>query len=376
MIAALAAWLIPLAIISVMVARRPLHRSATETANQAAEDWWARKDLYQGHLGMNYLPQFAIVFSPFWAVPGRAPGDILWRVFSTAVLLYGIWRLTRNVFGEGCGRAFFLVSAISLWPCLSSMRNGQANELLSALLVVSTALILEKRWWPAACIIAFSIIIKPLGIVMLGLAVFVYRPLIVPCIIAVLAVALSPFLFGPPDYVWNQYVFLVDNLKDCATVTEHRFADINGIFRTLGHGLPNDVSLVLRPLAGLVVLGLWLFGARRTEEPFRALMFLALSSAYIVVFNPMTEANSYVIVGPAMGIMAVYLGSREKRVGLGWAVAVMVLTIGLLPEPLRRLTPNFSLWWHPTMAILFAGVVFYRAFGVGGKPGNSVINEP
>ena len=43
-------------------------------------------------------------------------------------------------------------------------------------------------------------------------------------------------------------------------------------------------------------------------------------------------------------------------------IALLVLSIGLLPEPLRRLMPNFALWWNPTAAAVFAGLVIYRAF--------------
>ena len=54
-----------------------------------------------------------------------------------------------------------------------------------------------------------------------------------------------------------------------------------------------------------MALGLWLMEARRLGEPFRAMFLLALSTSYLMLFNPMNESNSYVILAPALGLWAV-----------------------------------------------------------------------
>ena len=120
--------------------------------------------------------------------------------------------------------------------------------------------------------------------------------------------------------------------------------------------------MVGRPLAGARPLGLWRVGGRRNTEPLRALLLLSLASVYLMLFNPMTEANSYIILAPAMAAVAVYLSDYDGRRRLGTFIAVMTLSLGLLPEPLRHFWPKFPLWWFPTMAALFGVLIVYRAF--------------
>lgn len=68
LIAAVLLWVVPMLVVGVMVALRPRHRTVTlDSYHVAAGNWWVGKDLYFGPGGMNYLPQFAILFSPFTA---------------------------------------------------------------------------------------------------------------------------------------------------------------------------------------------------------------------------------------------------------------------------------------------------------------------
>jgi len=90
----------------------------------------------------------------------------------------------------------------------------------------------------------------------------------------------------------------------------------------------------------------------------RGMLLYALVTSYLMVFNPMTEANSYVILAPAMGCWAAWaLGDGEKRTA-GWVIAGMALSMGLLPNLLRPFFGNsFALFWHPMMAIVFVVIV-------------------
>ena len=79
-----ALWLAPLVVVCVMVARDSSKRSVTPVFHLAAERWRARGDLYADPRGYHYLPQFALLFAPFHALPAPA-GDILWRSLSVAL---------------------------------------------------------------------------------------------------------------------------------------------------------------------------------------------------------------------------------------------------------------------------------------------------
>ena len=172
-----------------------------------------------------------------------------------------------------------------------------------------------------------------------------------------------PFLFGPPHYVWSQYLASLENLRTCSEVTEHRFADLNGLLRTLGIPLSGTASLAARALAGALVMGVCWTASRREAEPLRSLVWLSATAGYLMEFNPMTEANSYVILAPVLGLMAWRFMSLGKT-RLGWLLAGMALTMGLLPNLLRPFLGNyFALAWHPAMTVGFLSVMVWQVFG-------------
>ena len=214
----------------------------------------------------------------------------------------------------------------------------------------SSSFLIDYEWW------------REMGQLDTWYSLNTYRYL--PRVLAgLVAFAVFPFLFANPQYVSDQHQAMIDNLRACAVVTEHRFADINGILRSLGTPLPERASQLLRVLAGGVTLGLWWLGARRVTEPLRGLFLLALTTGYLMLFNPMNEVNSYVIFAPALAAFAAYCLSAEGTRRAGWAVVFMAFTMGALPELLRKFCGNsFALWWHPTMTLMFLALMVWRVF--------------
>jgi hypothetical protein len=147
----------------------------------------------------------------------------------------------------------------------------------------------------------------------------------------------------------EQHRAFVANLRVCSGVTEHRFADLNGMFRTFGLALPSALSLAVRVVAGAATALVW-WCARRMEEPQRALWFHLLATTYLMVFNPMTETNSYVVVVPALALWA----ERALPRPAGWVLAGIVVAMSVL-SPTRS---PFKLFWYPAMTMVFFGLVY------------------
>ena len=84
-------WLAPFLVVAVVVALDPLAHTVMPTYHQSSADWWARKDIYVGAGGLHYLPQFAVLFTPFYLLPVPA-GDVAWLLCGTVLLATGIWR--------------------------------------------------------------------------------------------------------------------------------------------------------------------------------------------------------------------------------------------------------------------------------------------
>jgi len=349
-------WVIPMVVLTLLVALQPLNHSVSMSYHGATAHWWAGEDIYVGPAGMNYLPHFVILYSPFHFLP-LPLGEVLWRCCAAAALGSGLWYLVRAIFRFDPERPFLIATLVTMPLCLLSLRNGNANAQFGAVVLWSVVAVLNERWWPAAALMVLATAVKPLGIVLILLAPLYYAPLRWRLPLALVGLALFPFLFGRPAYVWAQHREAWHNLQACALVTENRFADINGLLRTAGTQFNTETSKLVRVLAGGLTAVLWCWGAPRLRRAWAGLWFYALATAYLMLFNPMNEANSYVILAPALGVWAaLFLCDSEETTkrSFGWTLLVMGLTMGLLPNLVHHWFGSyFSLFWHPFMTILF-----------------------
>lgn len=346
-------WVIASVVITILVAKDPGSRTVVPLYHDAVSHWLSGESLYQGPSGMNYFPHFALLFAPFHAL-GSPLGDIAWRWASAAVLLWGMWRMARVLFAADRSTAFSWIAILSLPLALPAIRNGQTNALLAGVLLHAAAALAMRRWWQGAVLLSLGIVVKPLGIVAALLAPVVYKQIRWRLIEAMLVVALLAAVVGTIDYILWMQGAAINNLRSCSVVIDNRFADFQGILRALGIEVDASIAVALRALAALAALGLWTFRSGRLDEATRALWLLTVVTAYLMLFNPMNESNSYVIIAPVMAAWGVRFISEAPSRTLGWVVIAMVLSMGLLKEPLRPLFGNqFALVWHPTMTIAF-----------------------
>jgi hypothetical protein len=349
----LALWLLPLVVVGVMVARDPSRRSVTPVFHLASERWWARSDLYSDPRGYHYLPQFALLFAPFHALP-KPLGDLLWRCLSVGLVLWGLAAFLRRTALSEPGRRFLVACALALAPCLGAVRNGQTNLAFAGLcMLLAASLAAERPFTAALCLVAL-VALKPLGHVFVLLAPWVYRKVLAPLAVGLAAFAALPYAAAPAAYASAQYRNAWGHLSGWSVTTESRFADLTALLRTAGWTLSAPASLAVRAAAGLVTLLLWWRAASRTREPWRALTLVLLGTIYLMLFNPMTEKNSYAIVAPAFAVAAaVFLELPETR-RAGNVLAFVLVSVGVLPELLWRVTRDFGLWWDPLTVLAVA----------------------
>jgi alpha-1,2-mannosyltransferase len=349
-------WLLPLLVVAVLVVRDPASRSVTPTFHLAVSRWWARQPLYSDPRGFHYLPQFVLLFAPFHAPPAPI-GDLLWRALSVGAVLGGLRSLLRREAIADPARAFFWAAALSLGPCLGAVRNGQTNLIFGGLLLVLAVLLAERRWRAAAACLVILCAVKPFGIVFVMLAPFVYPRLARPLAAGVALFLLAPFLVAPAGYAAAQCAGAVAHIVGWAGTTENRFADLAGLFRAAGVELPVAIWTAIRTLAALATLGVWVAAGRRVAEPARALGLGLIGGIYLMLFNPMTEKNTYAVIAPALSVAAVVMLSRKPTVVPGRIVALALVSIGIFPEIFRRFDPNLGLWWDPLALCAAAGAL-------------------
>lgn len=330
------------------------HRNVTPDYHTAVRKWMAGELVFGS---FHYFPQFIFMFFPFHILPTPL-GDVAWRLLSSGLLAWGLWRLISLVDSRrNTSQLFFFATLIVLVPSFDALRNGQANVIFAAFTIHAAYSLAQSRWNAAAAWLLLALVAKPLGLVMILLAVLVYRDLIWRLAIGLVLFLAFPFVFGRAAYVWSQYSESMHHLRELSVITENRFADLNGLLRKLGIGLTGAVSRVVRLAAGALTAVVGWLGARRLHQPEQACFLLALATTYLMLFNPMTEENSYVIVLPALAYYALRLLLIEGRRFLGWGLIIGGVSTGLLPEPLRKVIPDFGLWWRPIIMLFFGGIL-------------------
>ena len=197
---------------------------------------------------------------------------------------------------------------------------------------------------------------------MILLAILIYRTLIWRLFLGAVIFFIFPFLLAAPDYVLSQYADALRHFSVLSHFGANRYADLNGLLKMFGIDFSGSVSPIVRSCAGLLAALLWLYGARRTSGPVRVWFLLAVTTIYIMLFNPMTETNSYVIVAPIMALYAVRFLIIERRYASGWWISGMGISIGLFPEMFRRVDPTFGTWWPPLMMLFFGLILVSMIF--------------
>ncbi len=356
--AAWVAWTIVFLGFTVVTFAKPDFRSVTSAYRSASHNWLAGRDIYPQREGeMNYLPQFAALFSPFAMLPKRL-GDTLWRGLQMAVFVTAIRRLA-TVARRGGVDLFPLASFLVLPAALSSIMNGQSNLLLAGAMAHAAVECVNDKRLPAVAWLMAGVVAKPIAIVM-ALLLAATDVAMLPWLIGGATItAVLPWLFDSWSTVAETYGSWFQQMVLIAPSSEPRFEDIAGLVRVLNVHPDPALLFWLRLAAGGATLLVWWLGSRRLAEPARAFTLLGLSAGYLMLFNPRTESNSYVILAPILAVVA----ARALAVGgswTNWLPAGMALALGNASMG-NPIWPWTKLWLKPVVALVFMGYLCYES---------------
>ena len=344
---------------SILLKQDPSARSVTPEYHRAAELWWQSRTMYtEGVHGFLYLPQAAILYSPF-AFLRPMLEEVLWRMVGIALLAHGVARLCTHLFGPRWSTAYFIASALTIVSALGSAANGQTNLHMAGLFALAAADLMSKRWWRVALWLMLALACKPTAVVMILLVGAIYlRHMGWRLAIALLALAALPFLHPHPGYVADQYRECFAKMTAAAAPPD-LFQDIRGLLASFGMRPSEDVLRVVRVCAAAATLILCWLASRRFAEPARAMFLLTFGAIYLVLFNPRTEGLSYVILGVPVALWAAreLLDARWPR---DWRVAsgVFLVAFCLSMQFSTQITGGEKNYWvRPLGAALFAALV-------------------
>ena len=346
-------WVLFALIVGIVVGARPDKRTVTPEYRQASEKWWAGKespyDMSQG--GYLYLPQEAILYTPYQILPKRI-GEPLWRWTGLALLAAGLWRLSGLASRADRNRLFLAATILVIPAALSSASNGQVNLPLAGLLLLAVADLARARWNTATLWLLLAVMLKPIALAPALLAAACYAPLRLRLAAGFLLCLAAAWIHPDPAYVTGEYRHFWEKLLLAGQPAQNTFSDFFGMLWHWGfHPAPAAISL-LRAAAAAVALicSLRLMRMFRGEHLLQAFGVMLLAAIYLMLFNPRTEENSYVILAGFTALMAGgAILADAGRAALLMTLFCLALAVECYGYPIFPLT---KIWFKP-LATLF-----------------------
>jgi hypothetical protein len=346
---AVAVWLLVVVIVCVRGIVQPEMHSLYPTYARAGGEWLQRGIVYHAQWAApydqyRYSPLVTVCLVPFHLLPS-ALGSVLWRVLNALVFLTGLgWWLRTAAPRKLSASQQAILFLLSVPLALTSLNNGQPNLLVIGLLLAALAAVACDRWNEAALCVGLACALKiyPIAIGLLLTAMYPRRCGPRP-VLALVLVALAPFLFQRPDFVASQYVRWYERLGD----NDRKYWPLNDGYR--------DLWLLLRvlrtPITPMIYLGIQLAAAagcalvcvagrwRELGRRSALLPALTLGTCWMMLCGPATESCTYSMFAPvlAWGLVSAAVEPWPRSVRLLPALALLLFTLcllaGLIPMP-------------------------------------------
>jgi len=331
---------------------------------------WARgENLYVNWRGFIYSPVTALSFAPFSCLLSAVAYG-LWLLINAGALLGGLTILFNAnlfpAFNEKCiGIAYLLLLPLGL----GNLAVGQANPLVIGLLMFAVAAVRVQRWNIAALCVAIATFLKiyPLAVGMLVCVVaprrFTWRLLL-----ALLLLAIAPFLFQRWSYVSDEYhAWIQARILDNRLNYPEKYVPLDLWFLLHWVGrvpIPPWFYSLIQAGTGAAMALLCMWGIWKNWKIERVLVGLFfLSSVWMPLCGPATESHTYLLFGPAL-VLALVQSFRGQRAIIIRALLSFAFVLQLINHDSRTLYLfHFKQRWvfsaQPLSALLFLGYSVY-----------------
>ena len=375
-------WVLFALIVGIIVAARPDKRTVTPEYRQASEKWWEGKEspYNLSQIGYLYLPQEAILYTPYRILPKRV-GEPLWRWTGLALLAAGLWRAAGLISPADRNRVFLAATILVIPASLSSARNGQVNLPLAGLMLLSVSALARSRWNMATLWLLLAVMLKPIALAPALLAAACFAPLRLRLAGGLLLCLGAAWIHPDPAYVTAEYRHFWEKfLLAGQPLDKDNFSDLFGMLWHWGiHPVPAAISGI-RALAAIVALALSLHVMRRFRGnvPVQAFGVMLLAALYLMLFNPRTEENSYVILAGFTALMAGRAILEDCLEDAGRpALLLTLLTLALAAEcygyPIFPLT---RIWFKPLATLVFFFFLVSGSFSLLKFPQRGIHSGP
>lgn len=355
-------------VLCLLLFLQPGKGSVTHEYFPTARAWWGgTRDLYtSGIAGYLYLPQSVFLFSPFAWLPAPLD-DALWRLFALVLLATGLRRVSFLAAPERGREVFAWATLLVLLAGYGAARNGQTNAHLAGVMLHVCVELTERRWWRATLLLWVGMMMKPIALVMILLSAVLFRPMGWRLAIGLLLFAALPYLHPDTAYVTRQYQLGFEKILRSSQPGEKPYADLVGLLRTIGVNLPQMARTVMQLIAAALTLWVCRLGLKRGGRLQGTWLLGAWAAWYLVLFNPRTETNSYVLLAPfvAVAVLLTWMGGARKAEWLGLLVLGLALGCDNYGRSFHNLT---TIWLKPLTALVFGGWLLWRLRSLPMRP--------
>lgn len=393
-----AAWILWITVAIVfcsLVAKNPIKKDTANATRTAAIEFLETRSMYaKGQHGWLYPVQSAMVFIPYEVIPReiasaivgkpevagekhkhlyRAISGIAWRLTGIGLLMLGVWRLANMAEAFRCkwGSFAFLGLTLLIAPAAGgAMRNGQTNLHIGAMFILAVLAAQNKRWNATAVWLTLALILKPISIVIFLLVGAIHRPLWWRLAIGIMIYAAMPFLHPNWTFALDQARAGFAKVLEAGSPGAGIFADLGGMLTTLGIDASYKVLTLSRLAAAVATLGLCWLALKKLDAPRAAMAILGLGTSYLMLFNPRTEGNSYLIFGPAVAAFAYWFLRRDLKSPDGWLLVIVSLLNAFGQEFAYKSRDHII---HPGIALMF---MIWLAWSVATSEGRARLAGP
>ncbi|MEQ9063640.1 MAG: glycosyltransferase family 87 protein [Vicingaceae bacterium] len=252
-------------------------------------------DLYK------YSPAFAMAMAPLYFLPDWL-GLSIWNLLNFLCLYFGL-----KILPGLSEKKVLIIIGIGLLELLGSIMNEQSNGLMAGMIILSLALMENKKTFWALGILVISVYVKLFSIVFLSILLFYPNFLknVGYALIWFVFLAIIPAIIIGTDQLialYKSWAYLLAN--------DHQMSQgysLMGILNSWFGYFPNKLYLLI---CGLVLAILPLFRYGRFSSRLFRYKFVAMLLAWVIVFNHKSESPTFIIAMTGIGLW--YVIDKQK----------------------------------------------------------------
>jgi alpha-1,2-mannosyltransferase len=367
---ALAFFILEIILVFVFNFRSEFSRTVFGNYYYAAIKWIDGQSLYAGETGGGfiYLLQSAILFVPFTLLPFKI-SLLFWFVLNICLIWLGVYlvltqiKLSKDDLNKdfSINFYFFWMLILTLILGFSALRNGQATVMCLNLTLFSIYCLQKKKYGWTSVWLNLGLAFKPTMLIFYLLVLGCCPKIWWRLLLGLVVVAFVPFLIQSPEYVMQQYldyykqfIMVMDVGADTANWAS-LFSALEVFHLKLSHLAINLVIVII----ALLTYGYALFLYRKHDFKAWVWSLACMATIYLLLFNPRTENNGYILLAPFLGYLIANAWSY-KRFWLVTSLFIMGLLIALNYDISRNLIHGTTSWVSPLVTVVF--VIYWVYF--------------